>query len=173
LIEVDIQTVCLGMLSEQEASGYELKKQFESSFGCFYSASYGSIYPALSNLLKQRMVQCYEIPQEGRPNKKVYRITDDGRQHLHSLLSEPNLTHKVRSEFLVTLFFAHLMSKEQIDLIIDNQLKALEDQLAELEKTERACAENWSHGKRFALGCGRVILRAAKEYIEENRRTLI
>lgn len=170
---MDIKTVCLGMLSEQEASGYDLKKQFESSFGYFYSAGYGSIYPALSDLLKQRMVQCDEIPQEGRPNKKVYRITDDGRQHLISMLGELNPTHKVRSEFLITIFFAHLMSKEQIDLIISNQLTTLEDQLAELEKTERVCAENWPHGKRFALGCGQVVLRAAKEYIEENRDTLI
>ena len=170
---MDIKTVCLGMLSEQEASGYDLKKRFELSFGHFYPAGYGSIYPALSELFKQRMVQFDKIPQEGKPNKKVYRITDDGRQHLVSMLGESNPTHKVRSEFLVTIYFAHLVSKEQIDLIISNQLKTLEGQLAQLEKTERMFAENWPHGKKFTLGCGQAILRATKEYIEENRDMLI
>ena len=65
------------------------------------------------------------------------------------------------------------MSKEQIDLIISNQLKTLENQLAELEKMERLCAENWPYGMRFTLGCGQVALRATKKYIEENRNMLI
>ena len=47
---MDVKTVCLGMLSDGEASGYDLKKQFESSFGHFFAAGFGSIYPALSSL---------------------------------------------------------------------------------------------------------------------------
>ena len=47
---MDVKTVCLGMLTDGPASGYDLKKQFESSFGHFFAAGYGSIYPALSSL---------------------------------------------------------------------------------------------------------------------------
>ena len=45
---MDVKTVCLGMLTDGPASGYDLKKQFESTFSHFFAAGYGSIYPALS-----------------------------------------------------------------------------------------------------------------------------
>jgi hypothetical protein len=41
---MDVKTVCLGMLTDGEASGYDLKKFFESSFGHFFPAGYGSIH---------------------------------------------------------------------------------------------------------------------------------
>ena len=83
---MDVKTVCLGMLTEGAASGYDLKKQFESTFGHFFSAGYGSIYPALSSLAADGLVDCEEIRQEGKPDRKVYRITDAGRDQLLSAL---------------------------------------------------------------------------------------
>ena len=53
---MDVQTLCLGSLTLGEASGYEIKKLFEEGpFAYFYHASYGSIYPALGNLLKKEL----------------------------------------------------------------------------------------------------------------------
>ena len=77
---MDVKTVCLGMLTEGPASGYDLKKEFESTFSHFFAAGYGSIYPALSALSESGLVDCEEIPQEGKPDRKVYRITDKGQQ---------------------------------------------------------------------------------------------
>ena len=76
---MDVKTVCLGMLTDGEASGYDLKKHFESSFGHFFAAGYGSIYPALASLAADGQVSCKCIPQEGKPDRKVYSITDAGR----------------------------------------------------------------------------------------------
>jgi DNA-binding PadR family transcriptional regulator len=53
---MDVKTVCLGMLTDGDASGYDLKKEFESSFGHFFAAGYGSIYPALGALARDGMV---------------------------------------------------------------------------------------------------------------------
>ena len=44
---MDVKTVCLGMLTDGTASGYDLKKEFESTFAHFFAAGYGSIYPAV------------------------------------------------------------------------------------------------------------------------------
>ena len=62
---MDVKTVCLGILTEGPASGYDLKKEFESTFGHFFAAGYGSIYPALSSLAEQGLVSCEEIAQDG------------------------------------------------------------------------------------------------------------
>ena len=53
---MDVKTVCLGMLTDGDATGYDLKKHFDSSFGHFYSAGYGSIYPALASLADHGLV---------------------------------------------------------------------------------------------------------------------
>ena len=123
---MDVKTVCLGMLTDGPASGYDMKKCFESTFGHFFPAGYGSIYPALATLARNGLVEFEEVPQEGKPDRKVYSITDEGRAELDKALSNPKPTHKVRSEFLAMMCFAHLMSDEQINEVIDNKLTELD-----------------------------------------------
>ena len=40
---MNVRTLCLGVLSLGEATGYEIKKLLESRFSHFYDASFGSI----------------------------------------------------------------------------------------------------------------------------------
>ena len=41
---MNVKTLCLGFLSTREATGYEIKKEFEEGFfSHFIEASYGSI----------------------------------------------------------------------------------------------------------------------------------
>ena len=49
---MDIKTLCLGVLTQGEASGYDIKKHFECVFSHFYVAGFGSIYPALTELAR-------------------------------------------------------------------------------------------------------------------------
>ncbi len=169
---MDVKTVCLGMLSDGEASGYDLKKQFESSFGHFFAAGYGSIYPALSSLLGDGLVECHEVAQDGRPDRKVYRVTGKGLGYLRSALDEPNPGHKIRSEFLATMCFAHLMTPQQIDTVLDNRLRDLERYLLMFDEFD-GCSDGWTEGMRFVCGFGRALTESAKAFIEEHRATLV
>jgi DNA-binding PadR family transcriptional regulator len=169
---MDVKTVCLGMLTDGEASGYDLKKEFESSFGHFFAAGYGSIYPALNSLARDGLVDCECIPQEGKPDRKVYRITEAGHRHLQRALENPNPSHKVRSEFLATLCFAHLMTSEQVETVLDHRLDEAEKYLQLFDEYESDCTREWPPGARFVLGFGRAITQAKKAYIEENRHKL-
>lgn len=168
---MDVKTVCLGMLSDGEASGYDLKKKFESTFGHFFAAGYGSIYPALSALLADGLVGCREEPQAGKPDRKVYRITEAGLLHLRAALDEPAPSHKIRSEFLATMCFAHLMTPEQVATVLDNRLRDLDGYLRIFDEFD-ACSDGWTDGMRFVCGFGRAITEASKAFIEENRDAL-
>jgi PadR family transcriptional regulator AphA len=170
---MDVKTVCLGMLTDGEASGYDLKKEFESSFGHFFAAGYGSIYPALNGLARDGLVECRHIPQEGRPDRKVYKITDAGREHLLAALENPCPSHKVRSEFLATMCFSHLMSREQIETVLDNRVKEMSDYLRLFNEFETDCMEDWPPGARFVLGFGRTMMKTMLQYIEDNRDMLL
>lgn len=169
---MDVKTVCLGMLTDGEATGYDLKKQFESSFAHFFAAGYGSIYPALSALARDGLVECREIAQDGKPDRKVYRITDAGIEHMREALKKPDPSHKVRSEFLATMCFAHLMSDEQLDVVLANRLADVERKLQLIHDYETSCIQDSTPGMRFVCGCGRTMLLAMKDYIEKHRHLL-
>lgn len=170
---MDVKTVCLGILTEGPASGYDLKKQFESTFGHFFAAGYGSIYPALSSLAEKGLVSCEEIPQDGKPDRKVYEITAAGHDYLHEALRDPSPCHKVRSEFLATMVFAHLMRPEDVETIIDNRLEDIARYQAMFRQFEEECAAEWPEGKKFVLGFGKALASAMESYISENRHLLV
>jgi len=169
---MDVKTVCLGMLTDGEASGYDLKKAFESSFGHCFAAGFGSIYPALASLAEQGYVNCREIPQDGKPDRKVYQITAAGRQHLLNELDNPAPSHKVRSEFLATMAFAHLMTHEQIHTVLNSRIEDADRNLQIIDDFENCCDTEWPKGVKFTLGFGRAMMHAMKSYVDENRHIL-
>jgi DNA-binding PadR family transcriptional regulator len=166
---MDVKTVCLGMLTDGEASGYDLKKAFESSFGHCFAAGFGSIYPALASLAEHGCVSCREVPQDGKPDRKVYQITAAGRQQLLNELGNPAPSHKVRSEFLATMAFAHLMTPEQIKTVLDSRIEDADHNLKIIDDFESCCDKEWPKGVKFTLGFGRAMMHAMKEYVAENR----
>lgn len=169
---MDVKTVCLGMLTDGPASGYDLKKQFESTFAHFFAAGFGSIYPALSSLAEQGLVSCEEIPQEGKPDRKVYEITGAGREFLLEALQNPCPCHKVRSEFLATMCFAHLMRAEDIETVIDHRLGDIAMYQEMFREFERESVSDWPAGQRFVLGFGKAVAKAMETYIKKNRHLL-
>ena len=170
---MDVKTVCLGMLTNGSASGYDLKKQFESSFGHFFAAGYGSIYPALSSLAKEGLVDCEEIAQDGKPDRKVYRITDAGWRFLRAALTKTDPCHKVRSEFLAMMCFADLMQPDDVAAVLDNRLADIERYKQLFRDIESEHSEDWSRGMQFVLGFGKTIAAAMEQYINDNRDLLV
>ena len=169
---MDVKTVCLGLLTNGPASGYDLKKEFDSSFAHFFAAGYGSIYPALSSLAENGLVDCEEIPQEGKPDRKVYQITDEGLEFLQKALQNPSPCHKVRSEFLATMCFAHLMRPQDIQTVLNNRLEDIaryQEMFRQFEEEEMC---EWPQGAKFVLGFGKAVAGAMQTYINENRHLL-
>ena len=170
---MDVKTVCLGMLTDGPASGYDMKKQFESSFGHFFPAGYGSIYPALATLARNGLVEFEEVPQEGRPDRKVYSITEAGREALMEGLASPDPSHKIRSEFLATLWFAHLMTDEQINDLIDRKLVDIECFIKLIDEFPECGCDSVPRGAQFVAGFGRHMAMQFREYVEKNREMLV
>ncbi len=96
-----IDNVILGILMEGPQTGYGLKSTIEQSVGFFYTASYGSLYPALKRLAEQGAISLMET--DGAKNKKLYNIEASGRKQFLEWLGEP-LTRN-RNEHLLKFFF--------------------------------------------------------------------
>src|SRR4029078_5134035 len=98
---MNVRTLCLGVLTMGEASGYEIKKEIEEGmFSHFIEASYGSIYPALTQLAGGGLGTGRAEETHGKPDKKVYAITEHGRAALPKSMSVLPCRDKYRSEFL-------------------------------------------------------------------------
>lgn len=77
LSSTDLQLVILALLEPAPAHGYELIRTIEERSGGFYVPSPGVVYPALTFLGE---IGHAEAETEG--NRKLYRITDEGRRFL-------------------------------------------------------------------------------------------
>lgn len=167
---MDVKTVCLGILTLGEASGYEIKKQFqEGPFSYFYDAGYGSIYPALGGLLAQGLVVCTETAQERRPAKKVYAITPAGRAAFRRALHERPAEDRIRSEVLTVLFFADLLEEDHLRAVFGEYLEHFRRGVEHLRGLD--CTDI-PPGRLFVRGFGRTFFEAAVRYMEENRHLL-
>ncbi|MEQ8345236.1 MAG: PadR family transcriptional regulator [Sneathiellaceae bacterium] len=162
---MDIRTLCLGLLTHSDASGYEIKKIFENSLQHFFDASYGSIYPALNRLTEDGLVQCTEQAQDKRPDKKVYSITAAGRMAFLDELMRPPGRDRYRSEFIATMMFADLLPPRHVSDLIDSRVREYRQMLADLQ---RGCAAG-DTGATFVAGLGHAMYSAGLQYLEDNR----
>ena len=173
LTDMDVKTLCLGVLTERDLTGYEIKRHFEDAFSHFFVAGYGSIYPALSDLTKRGLVSCTSVAQEKRPDKKVYSLEPKGRRALIDELMTTLPRYKVRSEFLVLMVFAHLLPLKKVSEIADVMIAQWDDQLRAIDCCLNEDQDNLSPGMRFAVGYGQAVTKAAQQYVRDHKAGLI
>jgi DNA-binding PadR family transcriptional regulator len=164
---MDVRALCLGVLTLGDATGYEIKKAFEEGpISNFLEASFGSIYPALTRMTEEGLVTCRAFSQAGKPDKKIYSITDDGRETFAQALVDGPPEDKFRSEFLFRMMFVDLLDPQEITNLIDFQINEFRQRA---QAVEDELGETTFGGAHFVRGYGRAMVRAAIEYLEENR----
>ena len=72
-----VQIAILHLLKEESMHGYRIMKELEDRAGGFYSASAGTVYPALQELLEREMIDL-----ESTSDKKTYFIKENGLARL-------------------------------------------------------------------------------------------
>lgn len=169
---MNVRTLCLGILSTGEASGYEIKKDIEEGlFSHFIDASYGSIYPALTQLAGEGLVTVRAEEQSGKPDKKVYAITPKGRESLARAISVVPARDKYKSEFLFQMLLKQFVTPDVMRAAIDKQMSDLEDDLARIGQCR--CSEQPHAGARFVADYGEAVLSAALAVLKEKKAELL
>ena len=168
---MNVRTVCLAILNFRDASGYEIKKLVtESHYSHFVDASFGSIYPALGKLEGEGLVTQREEREPGKPPRKMYSITKNGREVLLEQLAEPPREDVFRSEFLMVALCAHLLDRDTVARAIDTNLEQMRAQLTRVD--EAVEMESSSPGIEWVGGFGHHCMRAHIDYLEANRGAL-
>ncbi len=175
--EKKIDCVILGLLSHEELTGYEIKKRMDTTLKYFWSASYGSIYPALSDLVKRGLATKRE-DTENKRNKLIYTITEEGRSYLNEWLKMPIEKDELRYETLLKLFFGNEQGAEQALLHIKSFEEKVKKELPYLLSAEqilRNCPADDTTHKYYLLTVqfGIKTYHAYLEWCEEAKKFLM
>lgn len=124
----------LGFLSLEPMTGYDLKIDcFDGSVAHFWSADQAQIYRTLDKLAEDGLATSRLEMQTDRPNRKVYSITDAGREELRHWLNNKQIMPVHREAFLVQLFFAAELEDQQIIALMEDQLAQHEAKLRQYQ----------------------------------------
>lgn len=149
-----IDTVLLGLIKiHPRISGYQLKTIINESTGYFFQAHLSQIYPRLKQLAEDGRLVFEVVPQTGKPDQKLYTITNEGVETLNGWLREPYKFKKQRGCFddyvLKFLFMGHL-NNEDILRYLDSGIAYFSEELHTLKTdnlgVETQFAESASKG---------------------------
>jgi DNA-binding PadR family transcriptional regulator len=131
-----LELAVLGILHETPMHGYELRKRLSSLLGAFRAFGYGSLYPALKDLLTKGLI-AEEVADAGparpldrpRRSKIVYRLTAEGKERLQDLLAQSGPASWEDDGFGVHFAFFGLTQAEIRMRILEGRRSRLEERL--------------------------------------------
>ncbi len=127
---MSVKYAILGLLHYKDMYGYRIKKHIERNFGYMWSINYGQIYPALKKMAEAGLVTAQEIAQVGRPHRKLYSITPEGKAAFTRWVeSSPEKKMLLRDPFLMRFVFFGFGKKEHALKVIEGQIQLYEEQL--------------------------------------------
>ena len=128
--------IILGMVLNEDLTGYAIKKSIESGIGVFYKASYGSLYPALKRLTEKGFLTMREEPRGGR-QKIFYGITESGKEVFLDWLASPvALLDGANMHLAKVYFFDKLPPDIRERQLLEHEINN-ENYLNKLEKLEK------------------------------------
>jgi len=168
---VNAQILILAILNFGEATGYEIKKMStEGAYSYFVDISYGSIYPTLARLEKDGLVTVRAEQKSGKPDRKIYSITEQGRlEFIKSLCVLPS-EDKFKSEFLLIAMMAEMGTRQSVTSAVDARIEFIS---AELEMIKEHLVDCDHPGTKWVGEYGKAIKQFDLDFLKKNRDSLI
>jgi DNA-binding PadR family transcriptional regulator len=134
-----IHYALLGVVSQnpEGVHGYALKRQCDRILGHFWQLNFGEVYRILDRLAESGLVE--EVLADAATSRKVFRITDKGRQSLDTFILEPptDAPRPLRQDLAVKLLFAGAERMRDLLHLIDTQRETYMRQLHLLSTQRR------------------------------------
>jgi DNA-binding PadR family transcriptional regulator len=140
----------LGLLSLKPQSGYELKKTVEQSTHYFWHEHFPQIYPMLKQLEAEGFTTSYAEHQEGRPERHIYTLTEQGWDALRQWLALPPASQVERNELLLKLFFGSQTTPDVSVAHLQRYREELLLQIAILEQQEQSSKEQYPDSRNLS-----------------------
>lgn len=161
----------LGLLNYKDMTGYEVMEVFRDSLNFFWKAQTSQIYRELQTIEKNGWASCHVEEQTGKPDKKIFHITEDGQKELIDWISNGQFKSENNSMLLKVFFMGEVNEEISIDFFqtlskaCDNSIEALV-QVPDIIDSYKGLVANdkktlyWKMTAEY----GRLISEATKEW---------
>ena len=102
---------------------------FDGSVKNYWAATHAQIYRTLVQMEKDKLIKTELIIQSNAPNKKVYHITDKGKDDLEKWVKTTPELPPIRHKLLVQLSWSDRLSNKEIIDVLENYCREIDKKL--------------------------------------------
>ena len=128
----------LGLVASREEGvhGYQVKFECEAIADEFGGLNYGRVYRLLGEMETEGALTVADQVQRGRPNRRIYRITERGRRSLEDWLAAPAVAQGDggRDELLLKLLFLGTRDSDHIRTLVQQERTSCVARLAAVRR---------------------------------------
>jgi PadR family transcriptional regulator AphA len=167
----------LGMLSIEPMSGYAIRQTMQRSTANFWSESDGQLYPTLAKLEAEGYISYHTADLPSARDKKIYGLTEQGKDALNQWLKAPPEKQNFRNEFMLKIFYGANVTPNVSLAHVQAQRYQIEAYLHELSETTQKINTNHAHSPHLAywqisLQYGMKIAEAKLKWCDETIQAL-
>ncbi len=146
------------MLAARPAHGYDLCRELDERLGSVWKLGKSRIYAILAGLERDGLVAHKRVSQESLPPKKVFFLTDEGREVFRRWTSAPVPSIRdMRLEFLTKLFFCREASSDAEAALLREQAAVCRRKLERLtDERDRCSTEIERQACDYRIGAARA-----------------
>lgn len=126
----------LGLLLDQSSYGYELTRRFDPStaLGDIVRLTPSHLYALLTRMERDGLIEGHQEDAGARPQRRVYRITERGRDVVLAWLTQPvGHPRDMRIEFPLKLYIARMVRPTEVLPLIERQREVFLAYIARLD----------------------------------------
>jgi Predicted transcriptional regulators len=157
----ELKYAILGLADCSPVTGYDITKCFNASLSKFWDAKHSQIYPELHRLLEEGLVE-YQVTIQGeKMEKKVYSITEKGREELLEWLrKDSDIMAVPKDTFRLRLYFGDRLTREELTETLNRQYAKRKSRFLYLESRKQATSEaaqdKSKYQREYMLLCGGI-----------------
>ena len=145
-----IEITMLGLLSESNLYGYEIKKKIEEHLEDYIDVKFGSIYYAIKKAIDNEWIKQASTEKEsGNPERYIYEILPAGRKHYKKLLNKYFDSTLIHFDIDIILMFFNSLQKEQKESFIEKRITHINERLRSIkDKINNESLVNSEHSRK-------------------------
>ncbi|MBN1628592.1 MAG: PadR family transcriptional regulator [Thermoleophilia bacterium] len=163
---MSLRHAILGLLHYADMSGYDLSQYFDRSIRHYWSTEHTQIYRALAALADERDVTYSVVEQSGKPDKKLYHLTLQGRAAFQDWLGSRLPLPEIRHTHLLQFSFMASQPTREVLEFIESYAVQIEERLSLYRDTGHQEA-TWRHARDAKeLAIWQLVLENGIRYYE-------
>jgi DNA-binding PadR family transcriptional regulator len=165
----DVEVVVLGLVDNGIHYGYEIEKEIKNrNIRYWTDISFSSIYYILNKLEDRDYLTSNKEESTNRPSRKVYKLTETGRQELIDALKH-NLSNrdKMGSSFNLGIGFLGALEKEDVITCLEKYIESIDDLITTYSSDLERVKPLWPEHIQGLYTRPITILNAEREWVKD------